>query len=289
MKVMLAGAHGQLGCDLVATAPAGVELDACNRTMLDITNSGQIKDRVSQYQPDVLINAAAYTAVDRAESDEESACSINATGVETLARVCRDAGVRLIHLSTDYVFDGQKNTPYQPADYTGPLGVYGRTKLAGEQAINSTEGLSANIVRVAWLYGQHGHNFVHTMLKLMKERTELNVVADQIGTPTWTKPLAQTLWQLASRPELSGTWHWADWGVASWYDFAKSIHRIGHELEVLDHKVDIRAITTLDYPTPAQRPVYSVLDSTRLRKTLELPCRHWCENLQLMMESEKHV
>lgn len=289
MKVLLAGANGQLGHDLIATAPHSVELSACGRDSLDITDSEQLAKRINAFEPQVVINAAAYNAVDQAETEKEAAFNVNADGVTNLANACQQAGARMIHVSTDYVFDGHKNTPYQIDDPTYPASIYGQSKLAGERAVINTPGLSANVIRVSWLYGQNGQNFVHTMLRLMQERDELGVVGDQIGSPTWTYTLAETIWRLCDQPQLSGLWQWSDLGVASWYDFATAIYRIARKFEILDREVIIKPITTAQYPTAAARPAFSAMDSSLLRDALQIPGQHWYDNLQQMLENKKHV
>jgi dTDP-4-dehydrorhamnose reductase len=286
-KVVVTGAGGQLGRELVERAPP-TELVALGRDALDIADAGAVEERLAALQPMLLINAAAYTAVDRAESEPELARRINSDGAGNLARACRTLGIRLIHVSTDFVFDGRSSTPYRPQAPTGPLGAYGESKLAGEQAVR--EALpDALIVRTGWVYSRFGSNFVKTMLRLMTERDSLNVVSDQVGTPTWAAGLARALWVFAASPELGGTYHWSDAGVASWYDFAQAIAEEGRACGLLPGPVSLRPIATSDYPTPARRPAYSVLDKRASWEALGLEGEHWRVQLRRMLnELEEH-
>lgn len=228
--------------------------------------------------PDVIVNAAAYTAVDKAESEEDTAFAVNAIAVGHLAAATRRVGARFVHVSTDFVFDGLSGVPYAPDAATGPLGVYGRSKLAGEQAA----GKDALIVRTAWVYAPNGGNFVRTMLRLMTERPEVRVVGDQIGTPTYAPGLAAALWTMALKG-AKGIHHYTDAGVCSWYDFAVAIQEEAMGAGLLTKAVPIIPITTADYPTPARRPHYSVLDKTSTFAILDGPAPHWRDNLRRMM------
>jgi dTDP-4-dehydrorhamnose reductase len=278
MKVLITGAKGQLGRALVATAAQGCDLVTAGREDLDIGDGAAVAAYIDAHRPGLIINAAAYTAVDKAESDEAAAQRINANAVGHLAAAARSCGARLVHISTDFVFDGTSGSPYAPDAPTNPLGSYGRTKLAGEQAA----GNDALIVRTAWVYGSEGNNFVRTMLRLMAERPEVRVVADQIGTPTWTRSLASALWALADTG-ASGLFHYTDSGVASWYDFALAIQEEALAIGLLSEAVAIIPIATADYPTPAKRPSYSVLDKSATFALTGLIAPHWRANLRLML------
>jgi dTDP-4-dehydrorhamnose reductase len=232
----------------------------------------------------LVINAAAYTGVDAAERETELAGAVNAQGAAHLAGECRRVGARLIHLSTDYVFDGAQGHPYRPGDHPNPLGVYGRTKLAGEREVARLSGGDALILRSGWLYSERGRNFVLTMLRLLQERDEVGVVCDQVGTPTWCRSLAEAVWAAADRPQLSGLHHWTDAGEASWHEFAVAILEEALALGLLHRAVPIRPLRSDQYPTPARRPSYSVLDATETSAALELRPRHWRINLHLMLQ-----
>ncbi len=284
MKVLITGGNGQLGWELQRLSPVGNEICALSSSELDITDSKMINDKVKSFLPEVIINAAAYTAVDRAEQEVEKANLVNCYGVANLAMVAREIGARIVHISTDFVFDGEKSTPYLPEDRPNPTGVYGQSKLEGENKLfEITIGDNVAIVRTAWVYSCHGNNFVKTMLRLMAERDQLGVVVDQIGTPTWAQGLAQTIWQVASQ-QLHGTYHWTDAGVASWYDFAVAIQQEAHKLGILKRVIPIIPLQTKEYPTLAQRPQYSVLDRTSLCDKINSTPAHWQESLQKMLQ-----
>lgn len=253
MKVLITGAGGQVGRALLAAAPGGIEAMGLDSATLDITDSAAVATKVAQIAPELIINAAAYTAVDKAESEPERAFAVNRDGVANLAAT----GVKLVHISTDFVFDGAASSPYGVNAPTNPLGIYGASKLAGEQAA----GTDALIIRTAWVYASKGHNFVHTMLRLMRERGAVRVVADQIGSPTWASALAAAIWALAAK-DARGLYHYTDAGKASWHDFACAIAEEACALGLLETMPAITPITTADFPTPARRPAYSVLDTS---------------------------
>jgi dTDP-4-dehydrorhamnose reductase len=280
--VLVLGAAGQLGRELQRTAGDSVTCVAVGREQLDIANGEALDERLTSLRPDQVINAAAYTAVDRAESEPELARRVNAEGPALLAAACERHGARLLHVSTDFVFDGRASTPYTPDAATAPLGEYGRSKLAGERAVRERLGNSV-ILRTGWVYSAFGGNFVKTMLRLMGERDELAVVDDQVGTPTWARGLAEACWALVARPGLRGTYHWSDAGVCSWYDFAVAIAEEGSSAGLVTDEVRVRPIPGIDYPTPARRPAYSVLDKSATRQDLSLPAIHWRVQLRAML------
>lgn len=286
MKVLVTGAGGQLGYELQRSVPADMALSLSDRQGLDLCDETRVLSVLQQQAPDVLINAAAYTAVDKAESEPELAAAVNSEGAANLARACRAQGVRLIHISTDFVFDGLQSSPYTPEADPNPQGVYGKTKWEGERQVQAILE-EAVIIRTAWLYSSHGQNFVKTMLRLMGERDALGVVADQVGTPTWAATLAEAIWALIRRPSLKGIYHWSDAGVASWYDFAVAIQEEALALGLLERAIAIRPLRSEDYPTPAARPPYSVLDKTRSWQDFELEGRHWREGLREMLKRLK--
>jgi dTDP-4-dehydrorhamnose reductase len=262
MKVVIIGKSGQLANELVAERPEGVEYLSLGRNDVDITSYSELSARVQQFKPNVIINASAYTAVDKAESDTDAAYAINETAVKIMANVAKENNCRFLHVSTDFVFDGESNLAYGVSDGTNPISVYGASKLAGELAITKTYPENSAIVRTSWVYSTFGNNFVKTMLRLMKEKERLGVVGDQIGCPTNAKGLAQFLWLLASHNDLKQVYHWSDAGVASWYDFAVAIQELSLKHGLLDKKIPISAIASPAYPTPAKRPKFSLLNLT---------------------------
>lgn len=284
MKVLIAGSAGQLGRALQATAPKNIALLAPPEAEFNILNKHQVEDLVSKEAPGLLINAAAYTAVDRAESDRETAIAINATAAAHLAQIARQQGARFVHVSTDFVFDGKSSTPYKPDAHPAPLGVYGETKLMGEAEVMAGHP-HALIVRTAWVYAAQGNNFVKTMLRLMRERDEVRVVADQIGTPTHATSLARAIWALAAA-KTTGIHHWTDAGVASWYDFAVAIQEEALQLGLLERVVPIVPIRTTDYPTPAERPAMGLLDKDSSWAIAGV-ANHWRAELRLALAEMK--
>lgn len=282
MKILIIGDKGQLGYELKRSQPRDVEITTCDLPEVNITDAEQVNRIVQEVRPDVVINSAAYTAVDRAEDERDLAFTVNATAIGHIIEAVRPLGSRLIHISTDFIFDGRKGSPYLPEDAPKPLGVYGASKAAGEQLLLSEYPEKSFIVRTAWLYSEHGQNFVKTMLNLFKDRESLNVIADQVGTPTWAYHLACFLWRLVESPETPpGVYHFTDAGVASWYDFAVAIEEESRKWR--GKTVDIRPIRTDEYPTKAVRPPYSVLEK-RFPETLSgFTYVHWREALRRML------
>lgn len=278
MKVLITGANGQLGTALRRTAPKQALIVAHDIDTLDLTDPSAVRSLIERERPALILNAAAFTAVDRAEAEQAAALAINATAVGVLADAARMVGAQFVHVSTDFVFDGERGVPYRPDDTPAPVGAYGRTKLAGEAAAGD-----ALIVRTAWVYGPTGNNFVRTMLRLMADRDQVGVVADQIGTPTYVPGLARALWAL-SDAKVKGILHYTDSGVASWYDFAVAIQEEAIVAGLLERAVPINPITTAQFPTPARRPAYSVLDKTRTWELLGGPAPHWRNNLREMLK-----
>lgn len=283
MKCLITGAGGQLATELVRHAPRSSELHVLNIETLDITVSQQVQDCFTSIQPDVVFNAAAWTDVDGAETNEEAAAAVNQNGPAHLAEACKQHDARLVHVSTDFVFNGQATRPYRVDDPTDPLCAYGRTKLAGEQAIQTTLGDSAIVVRTAWLYSAHGHNFLRTMLDLMSRRDHLKVVADQRGAPTSAGSLAGALWNLLEA-DAAGLFHWTDGGEATWCEFAGGIHEAARAGGLLEEEVTIEPIPCSEWPTPATRPAYSVLDVTKTEAVLGRSPRHWREEVQAVIQ-----
>ena len=280
MKVRLTGASGQVGRALLKTKPANAEVRALTHAEMDIGDNAAVRRAVHSFAPDVVINAAAYTAVDKAESEELAAILANAKGPHYLAEAVRDiAGARLIHISTDYVFDGGGIQPHRPGDPTGPISVYGQTKLVGEQIVREVLGERAVILRTAWVYAPQGKNFLLTMLRLMKERGTVDVVSDQLGSPTTAASVARAIWRLVELPKVYGVLHWTDEGATSWYEFARAIAEEAAEVGLLQEGVQVWPITTSEYPTAAQRPMNSVLDLRESAAQLDLKPVPWRENL----------
>lgn len=281
MKVVITGAGGQLGKELCCSSPVGVDFQAFTASELDIVDQAAVYETIGALKPDLIINTAAYTDVDRAESESATAYAVNSDGVGFLAEAARKTGARLIHISTDFVFDGRGCRPYLPADKPAPLGVYGASKWSGEKRLAALLSDSL-IIRTSWLYSGHGRNFVKTMLRLMNERRELGVVSDQIGTPTWARELAIGIWRSVDLG-IAGTHHWTDSGIASWYDFAVAIYEEAQILGILQNEISIKPIRTRDYPTPARRPSYSVLDKDSMVDRLNYIPPHWRVNLRKML------
>lgn len=283
-RALITGAAGQVGLALRETAPEGWTVLGFGARELDVTRAEQVRAILGRERPAVVFHTAAYTAVDAAESDVERAEAVNVRGTAHVAEAAGEVGARLVHLSTDFVFDGARGRPYAPEDAPNPLGVYGRTKLAAEREAARILGGRAIIVRTAWVYSRHGQNFVLTMLRLMREREEVGVVGDQVGTPTWARSLAEALWAaVAAAPAPTGVLHWTDAGVASWYDFAVAIQEEAVALGLLEHAVPVRQLRSGEYPTAARRPSYSVLDKGSTWEALGRRPPHWRANLRLML------
>lgn len=284
MKVLVTGAGGQLAWELQRSIPEHHQVFFCSRSELNICDEEKVANFVSSNNIEAVINAAAYTAVDKAESESDRAKSVNELGSKNLANVCAKYESRLLHISTDFVFNGQNHLPYSPEHLRDPLGVYGQTKAAGEIAIEQSALNDWAIIRTAWVYSSHGANFVKTMLRLMNDKPELNIVSDQIGTPTWAKGLAQTCWHALDN-KLQGIHHWTDDGVCSWYDFAMAIKRLGLDFGLIKKDIEIKPIPARKYPTPAARPHFSVLDKSSILEAIpENKARHWQDQLSDMLK-----
>ncbi|MCE9731554.1 dTDP-4-dehydrorhamnose reductase [Pectobacterium sp. IFB5596] len=273
MKILLTGANGQLGRCFQDRLPIGWEILATDSGELDITDLAHIEQAVKDFQPDAIVNAAAYTAVDKAESEPELAEKINTTGPENLAVVASKQGIRLVHVSTDYVFDGNATEPYNEDSATNPLSVYGKTKLAGEQAVTQAAP-EAIIVRTAWVFSEYGNNFVKTMLRLAKERDALSIVADQRGCPTYAGDLALAIISLLEKNAKGGIYHYCGDKEVSWYEFTQSIFTIAAHNEKLKRTPTLKPITTVQYPTPAHRPSYSSLACQKIQR-LNIELSNW--------------
>jgi len=283
VRVLLTGAAGQVGRAFRALAPTEAVIAALTHADLDITDEDAVSRAVSAHKPQWIVNAGAYTAVDAAESARDAAQALNATAVGYLAHAAASVTARFVHLSTDFVFDGRSPVPYGPDAATAPICAYGITKLAGErQALSG--GARSIVVRTSWVYAAYGQNFVRTMLRLMAARPEVRVVCDQTGSPTWATGLAQVLWRLLALDAAGGIYHWCDAGIASWYDFAVAIQEEAVQRGMLAHAVPVLPIRSVQYPTAAQRPSYSVLDSSHTRAVTGAPATHWRTHLRKMLD-----
>jgi dTDP-4-dehydrorhamnose reductase len=278
MKAVIIGKNGQVAWELMQTVPENVQAIALGREDINILDIKQLKVKFEKFRPDVIINASAYTEVDKAESDQCMAYAINKDAVKNMALVCNQLDIRLLHISTDFVFDGMKNTAYTVDDETNPISVYGASKLAGEDEIRAHHIVNSAIIRTSWVYSSYGNNFVNTMLRLLNEKEEIGVVADQIGCPTYARGLAEFLWQLAEDKDIKPLYNWSDLGLASWYDFANEVQRQAYDLGILSKKIPIRPISTSAYPTLAKRPVFGVLLQCNLDNSNYR--RHWVDGLK---------
>lgn len=288
-RVLVTGAAGQLGFELQRSVPADVTLIAVDIAQLDLTDAAAVERVVAEVAPTHIVNGAAYTAVDRAEEQPERARAVNVDAAATLAQSAARHGARMVQISTDFVFGGMARGPWRPSDAPSPESVYGQSKLDGERAVLAALGGHALVIRTAWLYSAHGTNFVKTMLRLMRERDEVRVIADQIGTPTWAASLARTIWAAVGTPDAAGVLHWTDAGAASWYDFAVAIQEEAVARHLLERAVPVVPISTSEYPTPARRPAYSVLDKSDTTRALGVMPAHWRTNLRLMLDELVHA
>ncbi|MCU7548025.1 dTDP-4-dehydrorhamnose reductase [Chitinophagaceae bacterium LB-8] len=275
-KIIVIGSHGQLGSELkeLASRFKGYQFFFYDKEHLDIVQKDEVDRTIEEIKPDYLVNCAAYTAVDKAETDATLAFAINSEAVRNLAEACTGHNVKLVHVSTDYVFDGKATQPYKESDPVNPANVYGQSKLKGEE-----EAVQANtdviIIRTAWVYSTYGANFVKTMLRLMQSRPEIGVVADQYGTPTNAADLAEVIMQIIDGGKwVPGIYHFTNEGLISWFDFANEIKRLSNA------SCTVNPITTEQYPTPAQRPQYSVLDKTKIQQTFGIKLKNWRESLE---------
>jgi len=281
IRILLTGGQGQAGQAIVEKAQElNINLIPCDRKKLDITDIVNIQGIIKTYKPAYIINTAAYTAVDKAESEPEKAFAVNSSGAENLAKISAQYHIPLIHLSTDYIFDGEKTLPYLESDTANPIGIYAKSKWAGEEAVRK---YCENhiILRISWVFGEYGHNFVKTMLKLMKEREELAIVSDQTGCPTYTGDIAEVILKIITTSDLAhlyGTYHYANNPSTTWLEFAQAIYSEASKFDILKTKL-IRPIKTTDYPTPAKRPKNSVLNTDLFQKVFKICLQPWQNGL----------
>lgn len=283
-KFLITGANGQVGYCLTQQLQDEHEILAVGRNELDITDQSAVKKAIENFCPNVIINAAAHTAVDRAETEIELSKAINVKGPQYLAEAAKSVGAAILHISTDYVFDGQRAGKYKESDATDPQGVYGKTKLEGEQAVAAANDKFI-VLRTAWVFGEHGNNFVKTMLRLAKTRDTLGVVADQVGGPTYAGDIAKALIQIAEKIIAGekveyGVYHLTGEPYVSWYEFAKAIFAEAVSQNVLEKLPLVNAITTADYPTPAKRPANSCLDLTKIQQVFGIKPSDWQKALK---------
>jgi len=284
--ILVTGANGQLGSELYALTEQNsydeLYFHFTDKENLDITNKSKIEDFCKENNIRVIVNCAAYTAVDKAEDDVENADAINHLAVKSMAEIARSQSIQLIHISTDYVFDGSNSIPYIEEDNVNPQGIYGKTKLDGENAMIAVCPEKSMIIRTSWVYSRFGNNFVKTMLRLGKQRDELGVIFDQVGTPTYAKNLAESILDIIQsqreyEPNSVEIYHYSNEGVCSWYDFAKTI------FELSNISCNVNPITTEQYPTPAKRPHYSILNKTKIKKDFKLDIPYWKDALTVCL------
>ncbi len=285
MKVIITGANGQLGSALVAHLQAH-DTYPFDSSSLDICNSKAVTNVFQSIKPDAVINAAAYTAVDKAESETDRANAVNHLALTEIAQQSSNLNCRLIHISTDFVFDGLRGIPYTESDQPNPINSYGRSKREGELALLSYYS-SATIIRTSWLYSSSHQNFVKTMLRLMSERAELKVVCDQIGSPTAVSGLVELIENATSHPRANGIFHWSDAGVASWYDFAVAIYEEALQLGILSNEVKIMPVTSQEFPAAAKRPHFSVMNKQKTYQTFGMIPIHWRVKLRQTLQELK--
>ena len=293
-NLLLTGSKGQLGLTFSLLFKSSPIVHKFNLLEVDIddfdfSDQQAILSKLPAYSPSIIVNCGAYTAVDEAEDNRELAERVNVDSVGLISNWCAENSCRLIHISTDFVFNGAKKTPYSPSDKANPLGVYGRTKLQGEKHILRELPDSGAIVRTSWLYSEFRNNFVKTMLDLMSKKTELNVVADQIGSPTSTHSLSRVLINLIQREDLSGVYHWCDGASISWYEFAEQIKSCAMRQGILNLNCRLRPVPTSDYPTKAQRPKYSVLDRSAIMDHLQIDKTEWQSELDKVISKIENV
>ena len=283
MRALIPGSAGLIGTTLRAQAPDGYEVIGLDIAELDITDASAVQRAIDHYRPDLVINAAGYLAVDKAESDRDQCMRVNAEGPRHLAQALRPGTARMLHLSTNYVFDGKSGVPYQPGDPAQPVSVYGVSKRDGEAVVLQTLGERATVVRTSWVHASYGNSFLRTILKVLKERGTARVVDDQLGTPTSAQSIAAALWQVALNPAISGLHHWTDAGVASWYDFAVAIAEEGVALGLLPRGVTVVPVSTAQYPMVAARPAYGVMAKQATVAALGTAPPHWRDNVRKTM------
>lgn len=284
-KILVTGANGQLGMELQQLAKAYplFEFVFTTREQMPLDNPGAISDFIIKHQPQYFVNCAAHTAVDKADSEKELAYQINAEAPGIIAKACKENNVQLIHISTDYVFNGTGTVPYKESDATDPVNLYGDSKLQGEKKVKELNP-DAIVIRTAWVYSEFGKNFVKTILRLMADKDQISVVCDQSGTPTYAADLAEAILQIISSQQWTpGIYHFSNEGAITWYDFAIAIKELSHS------SCKVNPISTSQYPTPAKRPGYSVLDKTKIKKTFGITIPQWRDSLKICLDKIKNA
>lgn len=279
MKVIVSGASGQLGRAVVGSSPDGCSVLGLSRGEMDLCDASSIEAAIRTHRPDVVINCGAYTSVDLAEAVPADAYAANRDGAENISRALNGKGCRLIHISTDFVFDGESNRPYRPDSEANPINVYGQSKLAGEQRVTSVLPDRSVIIRTGWLFSHVGRNFLTTMLSLMASRDRLSVVSDQVGGPTSCEAFCEVIWGFALRPDLSGVFHFSGAGVASWYDLAAYISYRARQLSILESQCCVEPVSAEEYGATAPRPTFSVLDCSGTYDALAISPTHWMKSV----------
>ena len=281
MRVLVTGADGQLGYDVVKRLDENsIECLGTSINELDITDEAQTNKVITKYNPDVVVHCAAYTAVDKAEDERELCYNINVLGTKYVAAACKEIDAKMVYISTDYVFDGKGNQPFEVTDQPNPINYYGKTKYKGELEVQKLLN-KYFIIRISWVFGKNGNNFVKTMLKLMTERQQVSVVADQFGSPTWAKDLAELI-MVTLKKWIPGIYHYSNQGRASWYEFALAIR------DLSELNCEVIPVTSAEFPTAAQRPTYSLLDKTKVSQTFGIEISPWKDSLSRMIQ-EVHV
>lgn len=286
MKVLITGANGQVGRSLQARVPAGIELVALNSQELNITSEASIAQAFNVYKPDVLINAAAYTAVDKAEVEEDAARAVNALGPKLLAETCNKNGAFFVHISTDYVFDGEASLPYKETDPINPINAYGRSKAEGEQAVMRSD-VQFAILRTSWVFSEYGKNFLKTMLQLGAQKARLNIVSDQMGAPTYAGHIAEAIFTIIKKRDKieHEIFHFSGNHITSWMDFAKYIFKIAYESGKLKNRVFVKGITSDEYPTASKRPKNSVMDCKKIKDLCGINASDWQAAVKEVVEN----
>ena len=291
MKILLTGGQGQVGQAVIdKSKELNINLIPCDRKILDITDIANIEKIIKTYKPSYIINTAAYTNVDKAESEPEKAFAVNSLGAENLAKISAQYHIPLIHLSTDYIFDGEKTSDYIESDAANPIGIYAKSKWAGEEAVRKYCN-NYIILRISWVFGEYGNNFVKTMIKLMKEREKLDIVSDQTGCPTYTGDIAEVILKIILNSNIEnhyGTYHYTNTPSTSWFEFAKVIYTQASKYTDLQTKI-IKPIKTTDYPTPARRPQNSVLNSELFQKIFKISLQPWQKGLEKTIANMKLI